>query len=113
MFTNRVLEISHSTAIDLLSSRVISNIRSFVSNSITSLFLFEFAAASVVQSNTEGFAILFADWPIVRDYKTMLDIETDLFDIAYYRSKDIDLTHPIDSNMKVELKKVIKKYIDK
>ena len=108
-----MLEISHSTAIDLLSSRVISNIRSFVSNSITSLFLFEFAAASVVQSNTEGFAILFADWPIVRDYKTMLDIETDLFDIAYYRSKDIDLTHPIDSNMKVELKKVIKKYIDK
>lgn len=113
LFTNRVLEMSSSTAIDLLSSRVIWNIRSFVSNTTTSLFLLELAAISVVQSNTEGFAILFDDWPIVRDYKTMLDIETDLFDIAYFLSKEMNILQRVDSNTKKELKNVIKKYRDK
>ena len=71
------------------------------------------ATFSVVQSNVEGLAILFADWPIVRDYKTMLDIETDLFDIAYFRSKEINILQDIDSNMEKKLKNVVKKYIDK
>lgn len=113
LFTNRVLDFNSTSAIELVSSRVIWNIRSFVSNSITSLFLLALAEGSVLQSNTEGFAMLFADWPIVRDYKTMLDIETDLFDIAYYSSKEIDLTQTIDSKMERELKNVIKKYRDK
>jgi hypothetical protein len=31
----------------------------------------------------------------VRDYKKMLDIETELFDIAYFQSKEINLTLPV------------------
>lgn len=113
LFTNRVLEFSSNSAINLLSSRVFWNIKSFFSNSVTSLSLLGLATFSVVQSNVEGLAILFADWPIVRDYKTMLDIETDLFDIAYFRSKEINILQDIDSNMEKKLKNVIKKYIDK
>jgi hypothetical protein len=43
----------------------------------------------------EGFAILFKDRPIVRDYKQMLDIETEIFDTAFSFSKSIDLTRSL------------------
>ena len=112
LFTNKVLTFNSTSAIELLSSSVVWNIRSFVSNSVTSLVLLELAAFSVVQSNIEWFAILFTDWPIVRDYKHMLDIETELFDIAYFRSKEIPLTRPLDSEWITKLKTVIKKYQD-
>ena len=112
LFTNRVLTFNSTSAIELLSSSVVWNLRSFVSNSVTSLFLLELAAVSVVQSNIEWFAILFTDWPIVRDYKRMLEIETELFDIAYFRSKEIPLMRPLDEEWKSELKNVIKKYQD-
>jgi hypothetical protein len=41
-------------------------------------------------------AILFKDRPAVRDYKEMLDIESQLFDFAYFRSKQINLTRPLE-----------------
>lgn len=110
LFTNRVLDLNTTSAIELLSSSVVWNLKSFVSNSVTSLALLELAAFSVVQSNTEWFAILFADWPIVRDYKRMLDIETELFDIAYFRSKQVPLTRPLDSEWIAQLTNVINKY---
>lgn len=112
LFTNRVLDLHTTSAIELLSSSVVANLRSFVSNSITSMFLLELAAFSVVQSNVEWFAILFADWPIVRDYKKMLDIETELFDLAYFRSMEIDLTQEIDEKSAQDIKKIIKEYQD-
>jgi hypothetical protein len=55
-------------------------------------------------------AILFKDRPIVRDYKQMLDIETTLFDVAFFRSKQIDLTRPFESDLLKELDVLIKKY---
>jgi len=58
----------------------------------------------------DGFAILFKDRPIVRDYKTMLDIETVLFDIAYFRSKQINLTSPFESDMIDKLNTLVEKY---
>jgi hypothetical protein len=57
-------------------------------------------------------AILFRDRPIVRDYKTMLDIESALFDVAYFRSKQINLTRPVDGNMVDQFNEVVKKYQD-
>ena len=40
----------------------------------------------------------------------MMDIETELFDIAYFRSKEIDLTQPFESDLLSKLNDLIKKY---
>lgn len=110
LFTNKVLDLKWTTAIDLVASSVVWNTKSFVSNTITSVVLLALASASVIQSNTEWLAILFKDRPIVRDYKSMMDIETELFDIAYFRSKQINLNHPFKSDLLNEFKNLIKKY---
>lgn len=110
LFTNKVLNLKSTTAIDLLASGIVWNSRSFVSNSITTSILFSLTTASVIQSNTEGLAILFQDRPIVRDYKEMLDIETELFNVAYFRSKDINLNLPFESDLLDNFDALIKKY---
>jgi len=99
------------SAVDLVASSVLSNAKATVSMAGTSVVLLMLAAKSVLQSNTEWFAILFKDRPIVRDYKTMLDIETDLFDLAYFRSKQMNLTVSLDKKETYDnLNKVIEKY---
>ncbi len=110
LFTNRVLTLSKSTAIDLLASSVLWNTKVFISNSTTTLILFTLATASVLRSNTEWLNILYQDRPIVRDYKEMLDIETELFNVAYYRSKQINLVRPFEWNLLNEYNQLIKKY---
>jgi hypothetical protein len=40
----------------------------------------------------------------------MLDIETTLFDVAYFRSKQVDLTRQFDGNLKDSFNKLIEKY---
>ena len=109
LFANKVLELS---AIDLLASGIVWNIRSSVSNLFTSSYLFFLILASVVQSNVEWLAILVKDRPVVRDYKEMLDIETQLFDVAYFRSKQINLTRPIEWNVFNRFKALLEKYQD-
>jgi hypothetical protein len=54
--------------------------------------------------------VLFKDRPIVRDYKEMLDIETSLFNVAFFRSKQMDLTKPFESDLIEGLNSVIKAY---
>ena len=110
LFTNKVLNLP--TPIDHVASNVIWEIRSFVSNTTTSVFLLILAWGSAIQSNTEWLAILFKDRPIVRDYKRTLDIETTLFDVAYFRSKSINLLSPFDSDLLEKFEKLIKKYQD-
>ena len=95
LFSNKVLDLP--SPLDLLAYNVLSSAKSIISTSSTSVVLLLLASVSVAQSSVDGFVILFKDRPIVRDYKRMLDIETDLFDIAYYRSKQVDLTRPFDS----------------
>ena len=68
------------------------------------------ASESTIRSNTEWLAILFKDRPIVRDYKEMLDIETTLFDVAYFRSKQVDLTQPFEWDLMKSFNSLIKKY---
>ena len=110
LFTRNYLDLHWSTAIDILASNVAWSMKSFFSNVITSMVLLLLASESAIQSNTEWLAILFKDRPIVRDYKEMLDIETDLFDVAYFRSKQIDLTRPFDSDLAKSLGDLIKEY---
>lgn len=109
LFSKEVLSLS---ALDLIANGIVWNIRSSVSNLLTSAVLLLLVSSSVVQSNVEWLAILFKDRPAVRDYKEMLDIESELFDVAYFRSKQINLTRPLEWNLAGDLDKLIKKYQD-
>lgn len=84
------------SALDFLASDIVWKAKSNVSVAGTSIVLLVLVSVSVFQSNTEWLAILFKDRPIVRDYKTMLDIETELFDVAYFLSKQINLTFRLE-----------------
>jgi len=110
LFTNKILSLHGPTAIDLIATSVVWNAKSVISNVVTSTVLLMLASESAFTSNLEWLAMLFEDRPIVRDYRTMLDIETDLFDIAYYRSKQVDLTRPFDWNLISKLNELIKEY---
>ena len=107
LFSKEVLGLS---ALDLIANGIIWNIRSSVSNLLTSAVLLLLVSSSVVQSNIEWLAILFKDRPAVRDYKEMLDIESQLFDVAYFRSKQINLTRPLEWNLMGEFWELVNKY---
>ena len=108
LFTKWVLKLP--SAIDFLASNIWWNAKSILSNSVTSTVILLLASVSVLQSNTEWFAILFKDRPIVREYKSMLDIETELFDTAYFQSKSINLTLNLDWKIYEDINKIIEKY---
>lgn len=101
-----------SNALDFLAWNILWDVKSFISNATTSAVLLLLASVSVVQWNTEWWAVLFKDRPIVRDYKTLLDIETQLFDVAYFRSKQVNLVSSLEWDMSKQLNEVIKKYVD-
>lgn len=99
------------SALDFVASNIVWSVKSNISTAGTSIVLLLLTSASVIQSNTEWLAILFKDRPIVRDYKTMLDIETELFDVAYFRSKQINLTLKLEwKEVYDNINKVIEKY---
>lgn len=107
LFSREVLGLS---ALDLIANGIVWNIRSSVSNLLTSVVLLLLVSSSVVQSNVEWLAILFKDRPAVREYKEMLDIESEIFDVAYFRSKQINLTRPLEWELADNLNGLIKKY---
>ena len=106
LFTNKVLDLS---AIDLIASSFMWKFRSSASNFLTSVVLSALVSASIMQEVTD-FAVLFEDRPVVREYKKMLDIDTQLFDVAYFNSKQINLTRPLEWNMWTNLGNLIKRY---
>lgn len=105
LFSEKVLKLP---AIDLLYSSIVE--KSFLSNIVTSGILFDLISLSVAQSNVEWLFMLYKDRSVVRDYKEMLDIETMLFDVAYFRSKQISLTRPMEWNLSSSLSELIKDY---
>ena len=110
LFQNEVVSLGDgsSTLLDLVSTSVKWNLRSAVSTSITSMFLLSLSLASVVQANTEWLWILFKDRPIVRDYKQMLDIESNWIEMAFFLSESGNLAHITVNTWDVV--KLIKKY---
>ena len=110
LFSNKVLDLP---LMDTLAYSVLWSLGSAISTTTTSVVLLLLASASVGQSSVDGLVILFKDRPIVRDYKYMLDIETELFDIAYFRSKQVNLTRPFDSEeLLKKFLNIIEKYQD-
>ena len=93
-FASKLLKLS---AIDFLATSIGWQLKSSASNLITSSVLLTFISLSVARSNINWIAILFKDRSIVRDFKQMLDIETQIFDVAYIRSNEVNLTREMES----------------
>ncbi|MDR2415137.1 MAG: hypothetical protein LBD75_00540 [Candidatus Peribacteria bacterium] len=96
-FTSKVLSLptTENNVVDTILSSLWNNTRRLAQATLTTAFLLELAALSVVGSNLGGFAILFADRAIVRDWKTLLQIETKISQIAYYLGKTANITVPL------------------
>ena len=112
LFSSKILELHDDTAIDILA-RSVWNLESMFSNAITSAVLALLISASVIQSNTDGIIILFKDRPIVRDYKEMLDIESLIFDVAFFLSKQVNITRPLEPELASKFSALIKEYQEK
>ena len=110
LFSERVLTLNGSSVLDLAANSIWRKTRSIASVATTSTVLLLMAFGSVVQSNVEWLVMLFKDRPIVRDYKTMLDIETSLFEVAYFLSQHVNLVISVEWNIYDSLENVIKKY---
>jgi hypothetical protein len=108
LFTKWTLKLP--SALDFVASNVWWNTKRGFSTTVTSVVLLLMVSKSVFQSNTEWLAILFKDRPIVRDYRQMLDIETQLFDMAYFLWREVKLTLPLDWDVFDRLNNLIKKY---
>ena len=112
LFTNQYLYLSGTTsALDLVSSSVLWGIQSLVSATRTTVDILFLTAASAIWSNTIGLLVLFKDRPIVRDYKQLMDIESELFDVAYFRSKQVNLREAIGwGSLLSQYQDIVKKY---
>jgi len=110
LFTDNVLGLNQTSPIDTLAKNLLWTAKSFASTAITSTVLLLMSSASVIESNVEWLSILFKDEPIVRDYKAMLDIEVGLYDVAFSRSKQMDLTRSFQSDLLKNFNELIKKY---
>ena len=102
-----------TTALDILAWRVSWGASSIISTASTSLTLLMLWSASVVQSDLEWLAIFFRDRPIVRDYKEMLDIDTEIFNLTYDFSKKVDLTEEFDWDVLDSFRNIVKEYQEK
>ena len=111
LFTKKDLSLP-SSALDYVVTSLWWRASSIISSASTSVVLLLLASASVIQSDVEWLAIFVKDRPIVRDYKEMLDIETEIFDTAYSFSKKIDLRRAPEWNAVENFKAVVKKYQD-
>ena len=116
LFTDKVLSLwtGSPAALDMATSGILWRARSLVSAWITTTLLLELTALSTVQSSTEWLIwILWQSRPIVREYKSLLNIETQFFNAAYYLSDKVNLNKPLDGNLVQRLKSLIKNYQDK
>jgi hypothetical protein len=98
-FTSKVLSLptTENNVVDTILSSLRNTTRRLAQATLTTAFLVELAALSVVGSNLGGFAILFEDRVVVRDWKTLLQIETKISQIAYYLGKTANITVPLEN----------------
>ena len=109
LFTRNDLSLP-SSALDHVVNEIRWRSSSIISTTATSVVLLMLASSSVVESDVEWLAIFFKDRPIVRDYKKMLDIETEIFDAAFWLSRKVDLSRILQWNTVSQFNAVVKKY---
>lgn len=109
LFTKKDLSLP-SSALDYVVDNVWWKTSSIISTTATSVVLLLLASSSVIESDVEWLAIFFKDRPIVRDYKKMLDIESEIFDTAFSFSKKVDLTRTLQWNTVEQFYGVVQQY---
>lgn len=113
LFAKGVLDLwkDSPTSLDLVANSVFWNLISATNSSLTSAFLISLSFASVLYSNTAWLWILVKDRVVVRDYKTMLDIETSWIELAFFLSQTTNLANKVnDDKLPLKLNEIIKKY---
>ncbi|MDR2540396.1 MAG: hypothetical protein LBD11_01085 [Candidatus Peribacteria bacterium] len=93
LFTSKTLELptTGNDILDTIANTLWKNTKRLTSATATTTVLLAIAGASVVSSNLEGFAILFQNRAIVRDWRSLLQIETRISQIAYTLGKRANL----------------------
>ena len=113
LFTSKVLDLHPETknaVVDVILTTLYNNVLRVLQSSTTTAVLVWLSALSVIGSNLDGLRLLFEDRPMVRDYKTLLEIETKLMQISYYLWKQTRIMANLENPEK--LYTVVKKYQD-
>jgi hypothetical protein len=112
LFTSKTLQIpkSENQAVDAILSSVWNSIRRLGQSSLTTFALLSLASVSVVTSNLEGLAILYQDRPIVREWRSVLQIESRIMQVTYFLGKTVNLFQPIKDMS--GLRTIVLKYQD-
>ncbi|MDR3169681.1 MAG: hypothetical protein LBU27_08310 [Candidatus Peribacteria bacterium] len=115
LFTSKVLHLptTNNSVLDTIRQTLWNNSRRLGTATVTTTVLLALAGVSVGVSNIEGFAILFQNRAIVRDYKSLLQIETKLNQIAYFLGKRTNLIAKLDNTGDGgALQKIVEKYVE-
>ncbi|GHV25689.1 hypothetical protein FACS1894176_04840 [Bacteroidia bacterium] len=112
-FTSKTLTLptTGNNAIDTVLATLWNNSRRLTSATVTTTVLLAIAGASVVSSNLEGFAILFQNRAIVRDWRSLLQIETRISQIAYTLGKRANLVAKLNDDGGA-LVAIVQQYVD-
>lgn len=97
--------------VNIAATSVLNNLQSMSQATIVTTFLLELSAISVGESSIEWlWTVLFKDRPIVRDYRSLLQIETQLTQLTYNLSKKVSLIKLFQGDLLDNINSVIKKY---
>ncbi|MDR0860484.1 MAG: hypothetical protein LBO09_05980 [Candidatus Peribacteria bacterium] len=113
LFTSETLRLptTGNNALDTVISTLRNNSRRLGSATVTTTVLLALAGASVVSSNLEGFAILFQNRAIVRDWRSLLQIETRISQIAYSLGKRANLIGTLNEDGGA-LQAIVQQYVN-
>ena len=112
LFTSQTLHIprSENQAIDAILSSTYNGIRRLGQASLTTFALLALSSVSVVASNLEGIPMLFQDRAIVREWRSLLQIETQLIQVAYFVGKTRNILASLTETS--GLKELVDKYVE-
>ena len=80
------------------------------SATLTTFMLLVLASSSVASANLEGLAILWQDRAIVRDWRTLLQIDARTSQIAYYLGKTVNLLSSVSVDASASLQEIFLSY---
>lgn len=104
LFSDKVLSIPklENSALDLILKSTWQNIKRLGTASLTTFALLQLAQFSVVTSNLQGLAILYQDRAIVREWRSLLQIDTTVSQLAYHLGKTVNILSPLSDISRVQ-----------
>lgn len=104
LFSDKVFSIPQleNSALDTILSSTWNNIKRLGNASLTTFALLQLSAFSVVTSNLDWLAILYQDRAIVREWRSLLQIDTTISQLAYHLWKMVNITAPLSDISRAE-----------